>query len=164
MTTTLEQTQKQIDRLTQQYIKEATPLFLQQAVAQATETIENGVFAAARNGGLKVSNGNGAKTRTAKPAKAKAKTGKKGKRGKTGKKRSPEALFDMQVKIFTTVQKAGKKGATSAAIQEATGFDPKALGVPLKKLLTTKKLRKTGERNQTVYFARKNATVPTAEA
>jgi hypothetical protein len=157
-------TQKKLEKLTQTFIKEAAPLFYEQAVEQATEEITKG-FAGFAKAGFKVTNGNGHHKVKAKPG-PKPKTRTKGGKRKTkkGAKRTKAQLVEMQVKIFDAIHKSGKTGIGSSDIQEATGFTAQDMLVPIKKLLVAKKLRKTGERNATVYFTRKGATAPTTEA
>ena len=162
-TNTQTPTQRQLERLTQTFIKEAVPLIYENSVNQANELISNGFAQFARNG-FKVSNGNGHTTRKVRATGTK-KTKTKTKRSKkNGAKRTSEQLMNMQLKIFTAIKSAGKKGISPGDIQEATGFTPQAMSVPIKKLLVGKKLRKRGERNKTIYFTRKNASPPTASA
>lgn len=147
-------TNRQIEKLTNRYIKEAVPLFYQQAVELAQQEIASG-FAGAAKAGFKVANGNGTVVFDASRKNGKTKTKRKNGKRKNGSKRTKEQLVELQNRINNAVQKAGKNGCNAKQLQEELGLETtKEMSLLLKKLITDKKIRKTGQKANTTYFSK----------
>ena len=128
-------TQKQIEKLTNDYTK-ALEALVREQVLEDTRDKMVGFF---MNGTAKA-----AKTKSRKAA---ATNGKK----KIGAKRSPKALEQLQERIFEAIQK--NPGSTSEQLATRLRIKrTKAMSLPLKKLAEEKLIRKTGERRSTQYF------------
>lgn len=89
----------------------------------------------------------GAAGRAAPPAPAK--------RGKGGRlaRRSPEQLAEVVSSIVAALEKA-KSGLRSEELQKVLGLSKKEITGPINEALAGKKIRKTGERRSTTYFAK----------
>ncbi len=134
-------TQKQIQDRVQSFVNELTGL-IRQAGLEAVQEALGGVAAPKRRGRPR-------KTKKAlarrKPVKRKAK--------KTGKhtKRSGAQLEAVATRVLAHVKK--KPGQNATEISKALRRTPKDIQHPLRKLIAGKKLRTTGQRRGTKYFA-----------
>ena len=152
--------QKQIDVVTENYVAKILPLLRQQAFEAAQAKIADALKTP-----LKPSEISEAQilVQLAEPSKAKAKNGKKpngkkpnGKKTtkeKVGAKRSPETLKRLQAKILASI--ADNPGENAEVLSKRLKLSSKEIAFPLKKLVATKKVRKTGERRNTKYYLKK---------
>lgn len=83
---------------------------------------------------------------------AKAPAAKKGKGGRLAR-RSPEQLAQVVTAIVSALEKA-KSGLRSEELQRTLGLSKKEITGPINEALAGKKIRKTGERRSTTYFAK----------
>jgi len=72
---------------------------------------------------------------------------------KKGQKRTSETLTTMTEKLFRVIDQA--PGRRAEQIAKAMGAETRALGVPIRRLLDEKRIRKTGSRRGTQYFPAK---------
>ena len=134
-------TEKQTQDRVQSFVNELTGL-VRQAALEAVQEALGGVAAPKRRGRPR-------KTKKAlarrKPVKRKAK--------KTGKhtKRSGAQLEAVATRVLAHVKK--KPGQNATEISKALRRTPKDIQHPLRKLIADKKLRTTGQRRGTKYFA-----------
>jgi predicted HTH transcriptional regulator len=133
-------TQRRIEKLTKDYTTALADLIREQVLNETRDKVE-AIF----NG----SNPKAAKRKaTARKAVA---TRKKNGKAKIGAKRSPKALEKLQERVFKAIGK--DPGSTAEEIAETLRVKrTRDLSLPLKKLLTAKAVRKTGERRETRYY------------
>lgn len=76
-------------------------------------------------------------------------------RGRGGRlpRRSPEAIAKVIDSIVSELKKA-KGGLRSEELQKALGLDKKEIARPIAEALSSKAIRKTGQKRATTYFAK----------
>ena len=134
-------TQKQIHDRIQSFVNELGGL-VRQAALEACQEALGGVAAPKRRGRPR-------KTKKA-PARRKAVKRKAKKTGKRAK-RSGAQVEAISVRVLAHVKK--KPGQSVTEISKALRRTPKDLQLPIRKLIADKKLRTTGQRRGTKYFA-----------
>jgi len=85
-------------------------------------------------------------------AASKAAPARKGRGGRLAR-RSPEQIAAVVDSIVSALEKA-KGGLRSEQLQKALGLSKKEITGPINEALAAKKIRKTGERRSTTYFAK----------
>ncbi len=134
-------TEKQTQDRVQSFVNELTGL-VRQAALEAVQEALGGVAAPKRRG----------RPRKAKRAPARRKTVKR-KAKKTGKraKRSGAQVEAIAARVLAHVKK--KPGQSVTEIAKTLRRTPKDLQLPIRKLIADKKLRTTGQKRGTKYFA-----------
>jgi hypothetical protein len=100
-----------------------------------------------------VAKGNAGKPVRVKAEKPKADKAVKPKQRKKGQKRSPEELAALEAKLEAFIQENG--GKRIEEIGKELGITTSELAGPVKKLLDAARIRSTGERRATRYYASK---------
>ena len=96
---------------------------------------------------------NGGAAKVGRPAAAaKTATATKSRRGRTGRKRDPKLLAALTKRVGEYIGSHSGQGVRQ--IGPALGVSTRELELPIKKLLSSKQIRKTGTRSETRYFAR----------
>ncbi len=131
--------QRQIERLTKDYTTALAALIREQVIEETKDKV------------AAIFNGSNPKTTKRKAAARKAVATKRNGKKKVGAKRSPKALEKLQERVFKGIQSA--PGITAEELAKKIHVKKtKDLSLPLKKLLTAKAIRKTGERRETQYY------------
>jgi hypothetical protein len=133
---------------------------LKSTIEQLATGFAAGVLAAIRQASLEdilAESGRGATRSTAStkssaaPAPAPAAARKR--RGGRLARRSPEQIAAVVDSIVSALQKASS-GLRSEQLQKTLGLDKKEITGPLNEALSAKKIRKTGQKRSTTYFAK----------
>ena len=71
-----------------------------------------------------------------------------------GVKRTPEDIAQVAGKLLGVITNNGAEGANAEGLKATLGVDLKTIQLPLKQLLAEKRIKKTGHKRSTRYFAK----------
>ncbi|HUR26896.1 MAG TPA: hypothetical protein VM509_01810 [Planctomycetota bacterium] len=130
--------QQQIEARVQAFVREVSELVRASAVGAVAEALGSSTV--------------GGGSRRGRPAGSKNKSAPAASRGGKRGKRTTEQVDAMASRIFDHVKK--NPGANVEGMAKAFGMKSKELTLPISKLMSTKKLKTTGQRRGTKYHVR----------